>query len=435
MRRYVAALVVLLPWVACASPRPPDAHAPSPPAASGSSDPAPSAPPPDAGAEGGSVTSSGVRFEDDLAFLRAHGDVTVLSASTGGRVALSADYQGRVMTSAVGPGGASLGWVHRAFIAKGETGTAFDNYGGEDRFWLGPEAGPFGLYFPPGAAFTIDTWQTPHQMQEGAWAVTSSTASSVTFRREMTVESYAKTKLSLAVDRTVRLLDAAAIRAALGVDVPASVSWVAFESDNKVTNTGAKPWTKATGLPSIWILAMYAPSVDGRAILPFVGDGKPTDASDVVNDRYFGVVPKDRLRIDHDRRVVVFTCDGKLRSKIGLLPKRAREVLGSYSASARLLTIVHYDKPAGVTDYVNSMWEKQREPYAGDVVNSYNDGPVAPGKPPLGGFYELETSSPALALAKGASARHVHRTFHFVGDRDALDLIAKKVLGVSLAEL
>ena len=434
MRRYVAALVVLLPWVACASPRPPEPAPAAPPAAASTAPPV-AASAPDAGAEGGSVTSSGVRFEDDLAFLKAHGDVTVLSASTGGRVVLSADYQGRVMTSAVGPGGASLGWVHRAFIAKGETGTAFDNYGGEDRFWLGPEAGPFGLYFPPGAAFTIDTWQTPHAMQEGAWAVTSSTASSVTFRREMTVESYAKTKLSLAVDRTVRLLDAGAIRAKLDVEVPASVSWVAFESDNKVTNTGPKAWTKATGLPSIWILAMYAPSADARAVLPFSGDPGAAGPSGVVNDRYFGVVPADRLRIDRDKHVVVFTCDGKLRSKIGLGPARAREVLGSYSANARLLTIVHYDKPAGVTDYVNSMWEKQREPFAGDVVNSYNDGPVAPGKPPLGGFYELETSSPALALAKGASARHVHRTFHFVGDRDALEPIAKKVLGVSLSEL
>ena len=49
------------------------------------------------------------------------------------------------------------------------------------------------------------------------------------------------------------------------------------------------------------------------------------------------------------------------------------------------------------------MWEMQREPFKGDVINSYNDGPPAPGKPPLGPFYELETSSPALSLRPTSS--------------------------------
>ena len=51
------------------------------------------------------------------------------------------------------------------------------------------------------------------------------------------------------------------------------------------------------------------------------------------------------------------------------------------------------------------MWEMQREPFKGDVINSYNDGPPAPGKPPLGPFYELETSSPALSLSPASSTR------------------------------
>jgi hypothetical protein len=68
-------------------------------------------------------------------------------------------------------------------------------------------------------------------------------------------------------------------------------------------------------------------------------------------------------------------------------------------------------------------------------VNSYNDGPVAPGEASLGGFYEMETSSPAAALPPGASLTHVHTTLHFVGDRSDLDAIAHKLLGVSLAEI
>ncbi len=110
-------------------------------------------------------------------------------------------------------------------------------------------------------------------------------------------------------------------------------------------------------------------------------------------------------------------------------------MLGSYSASARLLTLVHYDKPAAARDYVNSMWELQKEPYGGDVVNSYNDGSPGPGLPPLGGFYELETSSPAAALKPGESLVHTHRTFHFVGERPALDPIATRVLGVGASRI
>jgi hypothetical protein len=143
-------------------------------------------------------------------------------------------------------------------------------------------------------------------------------------------------------------------------------------------------------------------------------------------------VPADRLAIRGTDGYLVFKCDGLQRGKLGLGPARAKNVLGSYSERAKLLTIVNYDKPANATDYVNSMWEIQKEPYAGDVVNAYNDGPTEPGKPSLGGFYEIETSSPALALDAGASAVHTHRTFHFVGARAALDPIAQRVLGIGL---
>ena len=70
-----------------------------------------------------------------------------------------------------------------------------------------------------------------------------------------------------------------------------------------------------------------------------------------------------------------------------------------------------------------------------DVLNSYNDGPPAPGKSPLGPFYELETSSPALSLAAGQHYTHVHRTFHLVGPAPELDRIARHALNVTLAEM
>ena len=112
-------------------------------------------------------------IDDDIALLASRGEATVLEAPGGGRVVVSALLQGRVMTSAVEPHGRSLGFVHRAFLEKGEKGTAFDNYGGEDRFWLGPEGGQFGLYFPPGAPFAIGSWRnclTPCKRARGTCA-------------------------------------------------------------------------------------------------------------------------------------------------------------------------------------------------------------------------------------------------------------------------
>ncbi len=100
-----------------------------------------------------------------------------------------------------------------------------------------------------------------------------------------------------------------------------------------------------------------------------------------------------------------------------------------------VLTIVEFSRPAGATDYVNSLWRLQDDPFGGDVVNSYNDGPATPGGKGFGDFYELESSSPALALAPGAAATHVHRTLHLTGPRPALAKIALAVLGADLDAL
>jgi hypothetical protein len=81
------------------------------------------------------------------------------------------------------------------------------------------------------------------------------------------------------------------------------------------------------------------------------------------------------------------------------------------------------------------MWEMQKEPYAGDVLNTYNDGSPGEGKPPLGPFYELETSSPAAMLKPGETMRHIMRTIHLQGTQSELDAIAKAKLGVNLSQI
>jgi hypothetical protein len=420
---------------ASSPPAPPTNSAPSPLASPVPAAPAaPAAPtaaiPPGAGAPRQSAAPRS--FDDDVAFLTEHGaGVKVLKSATGGRIAVSGKYQARIMTSAVDERGASLGFVNRGFVAAGKTATAFDNYGGEDRFWLGPEGGQYALYFPAGKPFEFANWQTPHAFQEGEWQEKAATAQSLTFVRSLAVTNYAKTEFKLDVERKVTLLGSEQAKAALGLDVPEGVKWVGFSSDNAITNRGAKAWTENTGLPSVWILSMFNPAPGTLVIMPF----EKRATGDVVNDRYFGKVPPDRLQINQDKGFVLFKADGQARGKIGLSPARAKSVLGSYSAAGQLLTIVRFTKPAGAKRYVNNLWEVSKEPYGGDVSNAYNDGPVEPGKPSLGGFYELESSSPAAALAPGAKLVHTHETYHFTGTSDALERIATKVLGVSLADV
>lgn len=363
-------------------------------------------------------------FAEDLAFLREHGDVTVLEAPNGGRIALSAAYQGRVMTSGIAQNAPSLGWINRDFISSGSTGTAFDNYGGLDRFWLGPEGGQHALYFPPDNAMNLENWQVPAGLQDGKWREASMTDTSVTYQAGIHLSNYGATAFDVTVERTIALMDLSEVNRALDVDVPAALDWIAFSSSNRLVNTGVEPWSADDGLLSIWILGML--NTFGTSWVVIRIDGPPSDS--VVTDDYFGEVPSDRLDVRDG--YVLFKADGEYRSKIGIPPQFAMPLMGSYSPQTGVLTIIHFDLPpdAGEQRYVNSLREEmQVNPYGGDVVNAYNDGP-----PGAGGFYELESSSPALSLSPGGEYTHHHRTMQFSGDRSALDSLATAVLGIGL---
>ena len=377
----------------------------------------------------------GILFGDDLAFLKAHTKVAVLASADGqAQVAVNPDLQGRVMTStAGGPAGLSFGWINREILATGVNNPHMNAFGGEDRFWLGPEGGQFSIFFKKGDPFDLDHWWTPPAVNEGAFDVVSQEADRVHFRKAVRLVNYSGTAFDLEVNREVRLLGTAEV-AALGVPAPAGVKMVAYASDNAITNTGAEAWTKDTGLLSIWILGMFNPSPATTIVIPFKS-GPESELGPAVNDAYFGKVPADRLVVKAAEGVLFFSGDGKFRSKIGIAPARVKPFAGSYDAANGVLTLVRLTVPEGATDYVNSMWEIQEKPFAGDVVNSYNDGPASPGAKPLGPFYELETSSPAAALAPGGTLIHVHTTMHFAGPKKALDEIARKVFGVGIDEI
>jgi hypothetical protein len=380
------------------------------------------------------ATPASASFGNDLAFLEAHTDVVVLSdGSRQAQVAVVPAWQGRVMTStARGADGTSFGWVNRDLIASRKVQPHINVFGGEDRLWLGPEGGQFSIFFAKGAPFDLAHWFTPPSLDTEPFEIITRARDRVACRRAITLTNFSGTRFTLDLGREVRLLAAADALKTHGVTLPAGVSAVAFESINSVKNTGAQPWKKETGLLSMWILGMLNASPAATIVVPFER-GPESARGPIVNDSYFGKVPADRLVVGEN--ALFFRADAKHRSKIGLSPQRAKPVLGSYDATSGSLTLVWFTLPAGATDYVNSMWKLQDDPFNGDVANAYNDGPPAPGGKQLGQFYELESSSPALALAPGASASHVHQTLHLQGDAKALDMIARAALGVSLDEI
>ena len=211
------------------------------------------------------------------------------------------------------------------------------------------------------------------------------------------------------------------------------VSLVAYESDNQITNAGKQRLEEgnrpAFDLDSGHVQSRPPPP---RSSCPSM-TGPESELGVKVTSDYFGSIPPERLVVKEN--VIYFAADGEYRSKIGISPQRSKAVLGSYDADNRVLTIVQFSQPAGVTDYVNSLWKLQDNPYGGDAANSYNDGPPSPGAKPLGPFYELESSSPAAALAPGKSLRTCIARSIWSGPEAELDAVARTTLGVSLAEI
>jgi hypothetical protein len=377
--------------------------------------------------------NSGGSFLDDVKFLRKYTNILVLEDSmSNGRVAVSPALQGRVMTSsASGENGESYGWINKALFESGDTSKHINAYGGEERIWLGPEGGQFSIFFEKGKEFNLENWFTPRIIDLEPFDLVSSTKNMVKFTKTADIQNYSGTKFKIKIDRQISVLNPAMAYQALGIPQEPDLNVVAFQTTNSLQNAGTSPWSKNTGILSIWLLGMLNPSPYTTVVVPFK-PGTEASLGPIVNDTYFGKVPPDRLKKGDS--VLYFSGDGQYRSKIGLSPLRARDVLGSYDSRSHTLTIVKYNKPAA-TDYVNSKWEIQDQPFKGDVINSYNDGPPSPGAKPMGPFYELESSSPAVELKINESVVHTQTTFHFRGNEESIDRLARKILGVSVAQI
>lgn len=369
-------------------------------------------------------------FGYDLDFLNSKDDdVYVLKNKSGeGQLIVSAKYQGKVFTStAEGKEGKSFGWInYEAF--DGEIDPHMNAYGGENRLWLGPEGGKFSIFFPPGAEMEFENWKTPPAIDTEHWEVLSSSDTEVLLQKKTSLLNYAGTKLNTSIKRNIRVLENEDIENMLDVRLDTSkTKSIGYKTNNALTNTGENAWTRESGAPCLWVLDMFNPSPATTIVIPY--EQKAT--AKVVTTDYFGEIPADRIL--YENGILLFKADGQSRGKLGLAPERAKPVAGSYDAENNILTITTFDVDEDAI-YLNQEWNTEKDPFKGDAVNAYNDGPLQDGSQ-MGPFYELESVSPAAFLQPGEVLSHQHNVFHFTGDKKALDQIAQKVLGISLESI
>lgn len=360
----------------------------------------------------------------DKAFLDGKGIETVELCSQDGlsRIVTVPAWQGRVATStSQGGDGESYGWLNHAFIAAGERSPQFNNYGGEERFWLGPEGGAGSWFFAPGADQVFPNWVVPAPFDTDVFRVTERTQGRVTYEGEAKLRSARDILFSIGMQRKVTLLEKEALEALIG-PLPEGLSFVAYTSDNAITNKGDFAWDEQSGMPSVWMLGMFSPSETTTVFIPYDREGE----GPVVKDDYFGPMPSGRLRTENG--FVLFTIDGKYRSKIGLSATRSLGLIGAFDPVKGLLTILKTDRPAPDGRYVNSQWGEQEDAFGGDAVNAYNDGPTEDGTL-MGPFFEMESSSPAAALSPGQTLVHTQSTIHLAGSADLLKKVIVQVFG------
>lgn len=331
---------------------------------------------------------------------------------------ISPKHQGRILAvEAPFLRGASPSWIHHAALSAAELRPKFNPFGGADRIWFGPEGGRFGLFFdadtPPG---TPGAWRVPAALDREPFPLVRRSADSAFFRRTMELSNRAGTRFTLVLEREIRLLSNTQALAALPELLNFANDVLAYESRNKVTNVGTDPWTAPEGLLSIWIIGLFEATERTVAMLPLNDTGSRLGLG-AIQQGTIGGIPDDRLRVSGS--TVFFRVDGAAKGKIGLSPRHSTGFAGAYDPDVGLLTLIQFSPLVENDPYINTAWDDSSPPFGGDCVNIYNGQPEqinGRGK----GFFELESSSPALDLAHGAHHTHIHRTFHFVGSPEVL---------------
>jgi len=374
-------------------------------------------------------------FEETQRLLESEGLRTIVlqGENSGGCLLLAPDLSARIMAVSMdGLDDENFGFVKPEAIANRRGDPQFNAYGGALRWWVGPEGGQFGVALPAGTKnFDLESWHISEEYNGKPFVVAypqQTIGTSALMGTEIMIENASGTWFHLGVACQIKLLDDPTKKSGKASQTrkgsrQTGLKHFGYLSETTFENLSHEAMTKKTGLVCIWMLGMYVAGPRTYVLAPFERKGTGT----IVTDTYFSPdgLSEERLDINKEKGYLVFRTDAKERSKIGLSRSRASTTIRSIDFEKNLLTIWRF--PVRPTmPYVNSLWEHQKRPYAGDVSNAYNDGGA------FGDFYELECSSHALALKPHERFCFPLEIHHYSGRPKGLLRLADRLLGRAL---
>lgn len=346
-------------------------------------------------------------------------------AGDGTRLLVAPALAGRVLTS-VFRDGTEAAWLDRRAIAAGYgTPARFHNFGGQDRIWLGPEGGPFGYFFAPGAKCEPDAWRAPRLIDRGSWRLLTRDRLGARMRLEGTIVDASGGRMRVRIVRDVRALGRADVEERLGARLPRSVESAGSESSQVLTRLSAAPLPPRPALPQLWVLGQFPCGPRAVVFAPLRAGAR--SAVKPFEDRYFGPPGPRRILYtagDGGPPCVLFRADGRLRSKFGVPVRHSSGIAGAFDPQRELLTIVRFDvHPAA--PYGSFLWSpRARELRGGDVFQSYNSGD--------GTCFELESVAPASPEAGSKARAHRHATLFLRGNPRVLRNFLRERLRIRL---
>jgi hypothetical protein len=365
-------------------------------------------------------------FEETKRLLESEGLRTIVlqRRNNKGCLLIAPELSAKIMAVSLdGAKGDNFGFVNPEAIRNRGKDPQFNAYGGALRWWIGPEGGQYGVAFPSGTKdFDLDSWYVSEEYNGKPFEVAypqSGAGTSALMGTEFSIENASGTTFHIGVTCRVSLLDDP-----LGRSPERTTQHLGYSVETAFENLSDEPMRKETGLASIWMLGMYMAGPKTFVIAPFERDGR----GKIVTDTYFSPdgLSADRLTVNQKAGYLLFRADARERSKIGLSRSRASTAIGSMDFSRRIFTVWKFPIRRRMP-YVNSLWEHQEQPYAGDVTNSYNDDGN------FGDFYELECSSHALALEPRERFCFPLEIHHYRSPREKLCRLAQKMLNRKIA--
>ncbi|MBO6101659.1 MAG: hypothetical protein J6P03_00195 [Opitutales bacterium] len=370
-------------------------------------------------------------FGKDISLLETYADCIVLGDGES-FLALSPKLQGRVLTSTFdGANGRSLGWYNRTLLANGGEESHLNIIGGEDYVWVGPEGSEYSLFFPEKELFIAQNWKIPAAFSAEPWKLAAKSKYQAKFEKQAKLKNAKGADVSMNVEREVSFVSKQNASKILGVEIPDSVKVVAFQSINKLTNSGAEAWGEGGALVNMSAHSCFNANKSTYAFVPYKeGDQKQLGA--IISDPYNEPVG-DRLSVAPE--YVRLRVDGFKVGEIFMNQKRSKNVIASYDSERNILTIVKYLSPTRERKYLPALWKRAADVFDGEALSVFNNGPAVQGSFFSEKFFETTTYSPALALEPGKSQIHVQRVFHFQGSEYDLGIIAYKCLGLTINQL